>query len=233
MRPSCARSCTVRGPIASFAEPGKVAATAALSANDGLVLCLLAPPESRTETVLLARAKRAYGRLLTIEDATANVRRLHELEAGMPFLVRSFERRIDGARDSAELAALERAFDKAPIEEAKRAVRSELLLAAFDEPGEPGGPTAIDGEHAHDVRVVLVSGTTLLRVRRHVDPGLGRLYLGADPVCLPDRLVLARVRRPCCDHVTLITAGARSPRGRARAGRCRSPRAATPRGSAR
>ena len=164
----------VRGPAASFTDPAKIAPAAALSAKDGLVLCLLSPPESRTESTITARARRAYGRLLTVEDATPNVRRFHELEVGLPFLAPSFEARVVGASGAAELVSLERAFDKAPIAEAKRAVRSEVLLAAFDEPGDPHGPTEIDGERAHDVRVVLVdiaSGATLFRVRRHVDPG--------------------------------------------------------------
>ena len=164
----------VRGPLGAFAEPAKIAPVAATSVKDALVLCLLAPPASRAEAPVLAQAKRAYGRMLAMEDTTANVRRLHELEAGVPFLLPPFERRIAAAQDSAELSSLERAFEKAPVVEARRAVRSELLLAAFDEPGDGAGPTELDGERPHHVRVVLAeiaTGTTLLRLRRHVDPG--------------------------------------------------------------
>jgi hypothetical protein len=43
----------------------------------------------------------------------------------------------------------------------------------MDEPGDGGGPTELDGERAHHVRLFLVdmvASKTLLRVRRLVDP---------------------------------------------------------------
>jgi predicted RNA binding protein with dsRBD fold (UPF0201 family) len=46
-------------------------------------------------------------------------------------------------------------------------------LLALDEPGDQGGPTELDGERPHSVRVGLVDLSTkkvLLRMRRHVDP---------------------------------------------------------------
>ena len=60
-----------------------------------------------------------------------------------------------------------------PIVRAKQAVRAELLLAALDEPSDGGGPTELDGERAHAVRIVLVdlaSEKVLLRTKKLVDP---------------------------------------------------------------
>ena len=43
----------------------------------------------------------------------------------------------------------------------------------MDEPGEPGGPTELDGERAHAVRIGIVAlgpAKVLLRMRKRVDP---------------------------------------------------------------
>ena len=61
----------------------------------------------------------------------------------------------------------------APIARAKQAARSELLLVAIDEPGGADGPTELDGERPHPVRVALVdlvANKVLLRARHVVDP---------------------------------------------------------------
>jgi hypothetical protein len=48
-----------------------------------------------------------------------------------------------------------------------------MLLMVMDESGDGKGPTELDGERPHDVRVALVdlaSARMVLRLRRHVDP---------------------------------------------------------------
>src|SRR5690606_36753235 len=81
--------------------------------------------------------------------------------------------RVRAAEDGKELARLERDLERAPIERAKQAARAEILVAAVDEPGDGSGPTELDGERPHDIRLAIVdlpSGEVLLRMRRHVDP---------------------------------------------------------------
>ena len=160
----------VRGPAAAFSAPAGVAPVAAASSKDALVLCLLSPPESRAEGVLLARAKRAYG---SPANAAASVHRLHDVEASLPFLAPDWRARIDAAPDAKELAKLAIAFEKSPIHDAISAFRSDILIAAVDEPDRGPGPTELDGERAHDVRVVVAdlgTGEVLFRIRRRVDP---------------------------------------------------------------
>lgn len=163
----------VRGSIGGFATAGAIAPAAAASSKDALVLCLLSPPESRTEGPLLARAKRALGQSRSLAEATTSVRRLHDVEASLPFLAPDWRARIDAAHDAAALGRLETAFEKAPVRGALPAFRSEILVAVLDEPDSGAGPTELDGERAHDARVVvvdLVTGEALLRIRRHLDP---------------------------------------------------------------
>ena len=77
------------------------------------------------------------------------------------------------ARSSQELAELERELRKAPIDATRSALRARLLIAVLDEPKEGTGPTELDGEHAHHVRILLADLPTqkpLLRMRRPVDP---------------------------------------------------------------
>jgi hypothetical protein len=163
----------VRGSTASFATPAAVTPAAAASSKDALVLCLLSPPESRAEAQVIGRAKRAHGQSGALAEATASVRRLHEIEASLPFLAPDWQFRVDAARDAKELTKLEASFEKSPVRAATQAFRSEILIAAFDEPDNGAGPTELDGERAHDARVVVVDLDTkavLLRVRRRLDP---------------------------------------------------------------
>jgi hypothetical protein len=77
------------------------------------------------------------------------------------------------AREPWELAKLQRELDAAPIAEASVAASAPLLLFVMDEPGDGRGPTEIDGERSHEVRVGLVDlrlAKVLLRLRIHADP---------------------------------------------------------------
>lgn len=161
----------VRGPIASFGTPEAIAQAAATSYKDALLLCLLDPPKTRLEPELLAKVHLARAGGAVMEDRTPNVRRLHDLEVGLPFLLPAWSARVQAADDAAELSRLKKDLERAPIERAKQAAHATLLLAAMDEPGE--GATELDGERPHDVRVALVdlaAGKVLLRAREHVDP---------------------------------------------------------------
>lgn len=154
----------VRGPIGSFANPDTIAGAASTSGRDALVACLLDPPATRAQKDVAAKT-------VGIEAKTSHVRRLHELEVGLPFLAPEVLRRAEKEMDLPTLLKTKRDLDRAPIDAAKRGARARLLLAAMDEPGE--GTTELDGERKHHVRVVLVevlTGARLLDVRKLVDP---------------------------------------------------------------
>jgi hypothetical protein len=163
----------VRGPLEDFGSAAGVRRAAGASLKDALVVCLVDPPAARTEKALLPKVRAAYGSVATVEQRTANVRRLHEAETGMPLLAAPWLARVQAAKEPSELTALRTELERAPVARAKQAARAEVLLVAVDEPGAQGGLTELDGERAHDVRVALVDLATekvLLRVRRHVDP---------------------------------------------------------------
>lgn len=163
----------VRGPLGAFRSPTLIANAASTSAKDSLLLCLVEPPAARGEKVLLEKVLIAYGGGPALEGRTSNVRRLHEAIVGLPLLLPPWSDRVRSAPDAAELARLKRELERAPVVRAKQAVRAELLIAAFDEPSDGGGPTELDGERAHAVRVMVVelaSEKVLLRARKLVDP---------------------------------------------------------------
>lgn len=162
----------VRGTIGAFSSSRRIAEASTTSMKDALLLCLLEPPPSRTEKELLAKVHVAYAGGPIMEGRTANVHRLWDEEAGMPLLTPQWSARVLAVPDH-ELAKLRRDYDRAPIEGAKQAARASYLLAAMDEPPDGGGPTELDGERAHWVRVGLVdlaAEKVLLSVRRRVDP---------------------------------------------------------------
>jgi len=164
----------VRGTTDALSRPEAIAAAAAASTKDALVLCLLAPPPSRAEPALLDKVRIAYAGGWNMESQTPNVRRLNDAVVGLPFLQPAWAERVRGAADAKEIARLRKDFERAPIERAKQAARSSLLLATIDEPGDGDDPTELDGERRHPVRVVLVdlaSSNVLLRSRHVVDPG--------------------------------------------------------------
>ena len=85
----------------------------------------------------------------------------------------AFAERVRAADDLAELHRLRSAFGKAPLDAAIQAAKARVLLFVIDEPSPPGGPVELDGEKAHEVRVGivdLISQSTLLRLRKRVDP---------------------------------------------------------------
>lgn len=163
----------VRGPLGAFKSPMLIADAASTSAKDSLLLCLMEPPSARAEKVLFEKVHVAYAGGPALEQRTTNVRRLHEAIVGLPVLLPSWSERVRSAPDGFELARLKRELDRAPVARAKQALRAELLVAALDEPSDGGGPTELDGERAHAVRIVIVdlaSETTLLRTKKLVDP---------------------------------------------------------------
>ena len=163
----------VRGPLVSFVTPAGIASSASTSLKDAFLLCLLDRPVSRAEKVLLSKVRTAYAGGLIVDERTANVRRLDDAEVGLPFLRAPWAERVQHAERAVDLARLQRELDKAPIEDAKRAAKATLLVVAMDEPGDGKGPTELDGERAHDVRIGLVdlaSAKVLLRLRKRVDP---------------------------------------------------------------
>ncbi len=164
----------VRGAVDALVSPQAVAAAARASTKDAVVVCLVDPPATRTEPALLDKVRIAYAGGRNVESRTTNVRPLNDAIMGLPFLQPEWAERVQASEDARELARLRADFERAPIEHAKQAARSTLLLAVIDEPGDGAGPTELDGERPHAVRVALVdlpSAKVLLRARHVVDPG--------------------------------------------------------------
>jgi hypothetical protein len=163
----------VRGPIAAFSSSQGIARAALESGKDAFLLCLLDPPSSRDEKSLLGKARIALGGGDPAQKLTPNVHPLHELEVGLPVFLPAWGERVRSARDTQELSRLERELHKAPIDATKSALGARLLIAVLDEPNEGTGPTELDGEHTHQVRVLMAelpAHEPLLRMRRRADP---------------------------------------------------------------
>ena len=163
----------VRGPRERFANGDALATIALDAAKDAFVLCLLDPPRNRHEKAILKRVRSAYGKDERMQRATANVASLGAAFAGLPVLAPEWRERIAKADDPRELSDLERALRRAPVEAAKRAAKATLLLYVMDEANDRPGPSELDGERPHDVRVGLVDlarEKPLLRARLRVDP---------------------------------------------------------------
>ncbi len=134
---------------------------------------MIEPPAERTEKLLRSKARAGYTGGGPHMQSTSNVEPLYTALVGLPFLSPEWEARVVGASDRVELDKLRKNFDRAPLEAAKRAARATHLLLVADEPGDKAGPSELDGERPHDVRVGivdLVGRKVLLRVRRRVDP---------------------------------------------------------------
>lgn len=161
----------VRGPVAAFGDEKALVEAAATSRKDPLLVCLAHPPSSRDEKTVLSDVRAVY--LGGGESRTANVRHLHEAMLGLPFFEPAWETKVAAAATTAEVLAYRHAFEKAPIDAAVSAAKARVLLFAMDEPGKGDGPTEIDGERVHDVRVGIVDlalGKVLLRFKKTVDP---------------------------------------------------------------
>ncbi len=162
----------VHGAIDAFQRTSRIAPAAASSVKDAFLLCLADTPASREEPVLLPKVRNAYAGL-GVEKRTAGVHRLQDAEAGVHLLSAAFEERIKLARDSRELNVLRAELDPDLLGRAKAAMKSKTLLAVMDEPGTGTGPSELDGERAHPVRVYILDLATnkvLLRKRSDVDP---------------------------------------------------------------
>jgi len=162
----------VRGPVAAFASAAGIEDAAAASSKDSFLICLLDPPPSRAEKVVLGKVRAMYGGDAAMADRTGHARRLDDVVAGLRQLRWPWEERVRGAAKIRELDKIKAELERVPVETTRRAVAGELLIAAMDEPGE-GGPADLDGERAHHVRVgIMELGTSkiLLRTRPRVDP---------------------------------------------------------------
>ena len=163
----------VRGPIGTMGSSQSIALSATVSSKDPLVACLVDPPKLRTEKSMLPKVRAAYARDVNFEKATQSVSRLDDAVTGLPLLSPAWASRVSSAEDLTELAHLRHDFQHAPTDGAIRAAKSELLFVAMDEEGDRKGPTELDGERPHNVRVALFDLTTkraLLRFQRGVDP---------------------------------------------------------------
>jgi hypothetical protein len=162
----------LRAPLAGLQQDRGLTQVASQSFKDALVLCLLDPPASRTEKVLVGRARSSLAGGERMQVAS-HVERLIGALLALPLLTPEFRAQIAAAPSELELERLERQLERAPLKSARRAFKSELFLFAIDEPGGAGGPTELDGERPHHVRVGLVdltAGKLLFYLRRHVDP---------------------------------------------------------------
>jgi hypothetical protein len=162
----------VRGPVGSFATELRVTETAIGSYKDAFVLCLLEPPANKSEKELRKKALAAYSSSDAMKEAP-NVERLADALVGLPYLDAAWRDDVERASSHEELDELGKKLDRAPLAGAKRAARARYLLFLMDEPGDGKGPTELDGERAHPVRVGLIDLATkrvLLRLRRPVDP---------------------------------------------------------------
>jgi hypothetical protein len=163
----------VRGPLSSFGGGARAKESASTSFKDAFVLCLNSPPPMRTEKLLRAKARAAYPGRGEGMKPTEHVNRLFDALVGLPYLGPEWERRVVDAKSAEELTTLQKDFDRVPVKGAKEAARAELFVFVMDEQSDKRGPTELDGERPHDVRVHLVDlkkQRVLLRIRRRVDP---------------------------------------------------------------
>lgn len=162
----------LRGPLESLAQPARLAELAAGSAKDAFVLCLLAPPDARSEKALRAKASTAAAQGKGMQ-AAAHVERLAPLLQVRPLLERDWAERVRATEAIPALHKLQNLLEAAPFPAAVRAAKARQLLLVADESLTASGPTELDGERAHAVRVVLTDlndGEPRLRLRRTVDP---------------------------------------------------------------
>jgi hypothetical protein len=162
----------VRGPQKGFSDSERVVETAAESGKDSFVLCLLDPPEERSEDAMLEKAHAAQRAVGVAEERTANVRRLYDAIVGLRLLAPEWVKKVRETDDIVHLFGLRDLFEKSPIARATQAAKAELLLYVVDEPRE-SGITEMDGANIHHVRVVIVDlskSEVVLRTRRRVDP---------------------------------------------------------------
>lgn len=149
----------VRGPAADLRDPQRLDGAARGSIKDAFLLCLLSPPASSSERDLLAKVRGVYFGGSKVDEDTANVRRLQEARAGLFVLGPSFEGTARATADFSSLRELRRELDSAPVEQAKKAAASEVLIVVADGPAREARVTLVD----------LVSKQARLRLREHVE----------------------------------------------------------------
>lgn len=163
----------VRGPLDALARPDRLRDVASSSSKDAFVLCLLAPPDARTERALRLKASAAAAQNKSFLEASAHIERLAPLLQALPLLGRDWAGRVRSAETSEAVETLAKLVAAAPLAVAVRAAKARQLLLVLDEMGAATGPTELDGERAHPVRVALVdlsNGESRLRFRGKVDP---------------------------------------------------------------
>ncbi len=163
----------VRGPQESFLSPEGLQESASSSSKDAFVLCLNEPPAARSERAILGRTRTAYAGGKRAAQATDQVERLHAALVTAPLIAPAWQERVENAPGRRELLQLRRELDRAPFDAAARALKSRQVLFLIDDPADTAGPTELDGERPHPVRVGLVDlegDRPLLLLRRRVDP---------------------------------------------------------------
>jgi hypothetical protein len=163
----------VRAPVDAVRTPGGLEESAALSGQDAFVLCLNAPPAARTEKALTQRARIAYGGGQSFRKHTGHVERMHSPLAVTARLDAGWTEALAAAESRRILTSLRREWERVPFDAAQRALAARQLLFVLDEASTQRGPTELDGERPHAVRVGLVDlerNELLLSVRGHVDP---------------------------------------------------------------
>jgi hypothetical protein len=162
----------LRGPLEVLSRAGGTKQAAAASWTDAFVLCLLEPPDVRTEKALKSKARLAMsGRGM---DAHSQVQRIAPLLDVLPLLSADWQARVVTASTAAVLSDYRKLVEAAPFRAAVRAAKARQLLVVLDEPGDPKTAAELDGERPHAVRVVLsnlTDGNVELRFRKQVDPG--------------------------------------------------------------
>lgn len=163
----------VRGAVESFKSDDGIALAAQGSTLDAFAACLFDPPPSRAERALLERVRANAAGSGRLRERLADVHRLQALTTGLPLLQSSWKARVKSAKNQGDLLGFEKELRASRLDQTAAAARARLLLYVMDEPPPPGGPTELDGERPHDVRVALVdldASRALLRLRRRVDP---------------------------------------------------------------
>jgi hypothetical protein len=165
----------VHGWADAFTNSAGIARATKSSVKDTLLLCLVDPPTARTEAALLGKVRVSYGAGAQLEQRTSNVRDLSLANTTLHVLSPAFEQSVVAADDLQQLAKLRTEVERAPIEGGRQALTATVMLIAMDEPGIVVGPSELDGERPHDVRLLVIDLTTdkvLLRTRKHVDPSV-------------------------------------------------------------
>ena len=106
-------------------------------------------------------------------QATTHVERLAPLLQVLPLLEREWAARVQATESIPALQKLQTLLEAAPFAAGVRTAKARQLLLVADETLTATGPTELDGERAHSVRVSLTDlndGETRLRYRRSVDP---------------------------------------------------------------